>query len=195
MTAGNATLNGDQVPASGLNVTVSNGDKLLITASKYASVSITNLGQSQVNSSCSIGLKQKKEFKRAYKFVSKILGKLTDDLSSYDFMPNTPVVIANPLWFGISGKCTVKTNDTSDVIVGSILKGSGTLNGQTITSATTLTVKKGDTFTITASASAEVSITNKGKSNVHADCSLDLETLRNFYQVKTLIEKFRQYIY
>jgi hypothetical protein len=52
-------------------------------------------------------------------------------------------------------------------------KGTGTYNGKTIPAGgLTTTARNGDVFTISGSAGAKVSVTNKGANNVHADCSL-----------------------
>jgi hypothetical protein len=60
-----------------------------------------------------------------------------------DFPPNQQVQISNPLFFGISGSCSITTPDAVDTLTGQIVKGSGSINGKTITGTMSLDIKNG----------------------------------------------------
>jgi len=112
-------------------------------------------------------------------FVLAVSGRLysmptANSLGHYDFTPNTEVDISNPLFFKISASCDLKMTDASDDFSVIMKSGSATVNGQAVDNkaAKIITVKSGDKLSVTASGEAKVSITNKGKSLVHADCGL-----------------------
>jgi len=172
MTAGSGSLNGQDVPAGGLSLTVKNGDTLAITASAEAGVEITNIGANTVHAQCGLAKEISLTDEKIVQMVAYLLGKLKD-LGHYDFEPNVAQSISNPLLWEVSAACSLTTTDTTDVLSGKMLSGQGSLNGQTLPdSGLQISVKNGDSLAITASGEAEVSITNLGKSNVHADCSL-----------------------
>jgi len=189
MVIGTATLNGNPV-GTGLTVTVKNNEILTITATSYAEVTITNTGKSLVHAHCVLGgmkRKDRKMFRIIYKKVSKVLKE--NSIGHYDFAPNTPVQISNPLVWSVSASCHVHTADPTDDLAGTMVSGTGSLNGKDVGKGLTLTVKDGDSFTISASAWAEVEITNKGVTTLHADCSLSEESKRELEFVKKFIER------
>lgn len=97
---------------------------------------------------------------------------------SFDFKPNTAQSIPNPLGSDITLKCKITGTDASDVLSGKMLSGTGSVNGQSIsTTGTSFTVHNGDVLSIAASGSGELSITNKGSNTIHADCDLAVTTL------------------
>ena len=187
MNSGTGTLNGKDVN-QGLNVTVSNGDSLIITASAYASVTITNTGNSLVHAACSLGKRQAQIYYKAYKTVNRFIK--SNDIGSYDFAPNSPVSISNPLLWSINASCNLKTSDTSDVINAKMNRGTGKVNGNAIGSGSAVSVKNTDILTIQASALAQVQLTNTGATNVHADCGLSNESIRELYLARGFLEKY-----
>jgi len=145
---------------------------LAITASAEAGVEITNIGANTVHAQCGLAKEISLTDEKIVQMVAYLLGKLKD-LGHYDFEPNVAQSISNPLLWEVSAACSLTTTDTTDVLSGKMLSGQGSLNGQTLPdSGLQISVKNGDSLAITASGEAEVSITNLGKSNVHADCSL-----------------------
>jgi hypothetical protein len=75
---GSASVNGKDIPAEGLSLTVNNGDNFGIHASRLASGSITNQGKELVHAKCSLGAKElsTEEFEQSYNqllVVKKIL--------------------------------------------------------------------------------------------------------------------------
>jgi hypothetical protein len=111
------------------------------------------------------------------------------DLGNYDFQPNIPVDINNPLLWQIKAKCSIKATDDSDQVKGVMKKGTGTLNGQSVGSGVELTLKNGDTLSLTASALAAVEITNLGTNTVSASCSLAEETIGEIEYIKLLLNQ------
>ena len=188
---GSASLNDTLIPLKEeLKLNIRNREIVKITSSPYANIQVTNEGNTPVNITCRILEKQTKILRKTYEYIMNLIKNDNNEIWSYDFLSNSPVIISNPLFFGVSASCKVSTQDESDILDGKILKGSGTLNGQTITSNTTLTIKNGESFNITASAFASVEITNKGSNTVHADCSLSYEALRYIYLLKGFLEEY-----
>lgn len=111
---------------------------------------------------------------------------LTETLN---FEPNKPLTIKNPLLWGISASCKLSTIDDSDSLIGNIIKGTGKINGQDINTSLTMTIKNGDTLTISASKLAQVEIVNSGKDTVTAVCGLTMESeIEILYMREKLIE-------
>ena len=102
-----------------------------------------------------------------------ILNKISCLSEKFTLNPNSPFKISNPLLWGISASCKVTTSDPSDEMSGRMTKGTGKINGQNVGSGVELTVKSGDTFSISASGLAGVEITNHGQDPVIAECSLN----------------------
>jgi hypothetical protein len=122
--------------------------------------------------------------------ISKVIEELTlNDLGDFDFPPNKPVEISNPLLWTVSAICDLKTADSNDSVIGEMLKGNGSLDGKDIGKGTELSVKNGDAMTIGASSWAKVRITNKGQNTIHARCRLKLETKDEVLFVKSLIDE------
>ena len=188
MNKGTGALNGNDVGA-GLNVTVSNGDTLTIGASGYASVTITNHGNSLVHSHCTLTRNDMKIYQKAYEKVNDLLEN-GYKIGSYDFTPNTSVKINNPLLWTVKASCKVVTKDAKDDMNASMLKGNGWLNGNSVGAKYVLTIKNGDSFTIQASSLASVNIVNGGASSVHADCQLKSSSIRELFLAKGFLEKY-----
>jgi hypothetical protein len=93
-----------------------------------------------------------------------------------NFEPNKPLQIKNPLLWGISATCKISTTDDSDNLTGTMIKGSGKINGTDVGTSLTLTIKNGDSINLSASKLAEVQIVNNGKNTVTAVCSLTTES-------------------
>ena len=102
-----------------------------------------------------------------------INGVETDLSENISLAPGVAQSFTNPFFFSVSISCTVSTPDSSDVI-DIDLNGSGSVNGVSESGNFDYTVENGQTFEISAGASASVSLTNKGKSTVTADCDLSL---------------------
>ena len=164
MLSGNANVNGRTVPSAGISFTVKNADVMTLQSSASSEISITNKGTSLVHADCDFA-------------VMKEFVKASNSFVSFDFHPNVAQSIPNPLGWSINLKCHIVSSDASDVMVGKMLAGTGSVNGQTVPSAgVSFTVRNGDVFTVSASASSTVSITNQGSTKVHADCDLAADT-------------------
>ena len=120
--------------------------------------------------------------------LSSIMSKKFRSIGHYDFAPNTPVKIDNPLLWGISASCHLHTVDAADQIKGSMLKGSGKIDGKDVPKeGLSVTVANNDTLTIYATALASVNIINTGTSTVSADCGLSYETLSELEYIENLL--------
>jgi len=53
---GHAKINGNNIPAEGLHMTVNNGDKFSLHADSYTTAKITNQGTASVHASCGLGV-------------------------------------------------------------------------------------------------------------------------------------------
>jgi hypothetical protein len=116
------------------------------------------------------------------------MSKKFRSIGHYDFAPNTPVTIANPLLWSISASCHLHTTDAADQIQGSMLKGSGKIDGKDVPKdGLSVTIANNDTLTISASALASVKIVNTGKATVSADCGLSYETLAELEYIENLL--------
>ena len=111
-----------------------------------------------------------------------------NDIGKYDFLPDNPVDISNPLLWKISASCTLH-DDQENTIQGRMIKGTGSLNGINVGEGLSVSVKDGDQLKITASALAKVEITNKGTSNVHADCGLSESSKEEMKFVKSILQE------
>ena len=160
--SGTANVNGQTVPSAGISFTVKNADVMTLQSSASSEISITNKGTSLVHADC--------DFAEMIESV-----KASNSFLSFDFHPNVAQSIPNPLGWSINLKCHIVSSDASDVMVGKMLAGTGSVNGKTVPSAgVTFTVHNGDVISISGSASSTVSITNQGSTKVHADCDLAL---------------------
>lgn len=56
VTKGSASINGNNIPPEGLNLTVNNGDKFSLSASRYSAAEITNQGNAPVHAHCDVGV-------------------------------------------------------------------------------------------------------------------------------------------
>ncbi len=110
-----------------------------------------------------------------------------EDIGSYNFEPNKPLDISNPLLWTVKAKCKIQTTDESDTLKGVMKKGTGTLNGQSVGAGVNLELKNGDSLLITASALASVEITNLGTNVVAAKCALTAETIEEINYMKSLL--------
>ena len=163
MVSGTGSVNGQTVPASGVSFTVKNGDVVTLSGSAGSEVSITNQGSNKVHADCDLAAAPQLDLSNG------------NSLFSFDFVPSTPKSIPNPLGSDITLKCTISTTDASDVMLGKMVSGTGSVNGQTVpASGVSFTVKNGDVVTLQGSAGSEVSITNQGSNKVHADCDLSI---------------------
>ncbi len=118
-----------------------------------------------------------------------------EDIGNYEFEPNKPVDISNPLLWSIKASCKISTTDESDHLKGVMKKGSGTLNGQSVGAGVELDLKNGDTLTITATYLASVEITNLGSNTVSASCSLGEETIEQIkYMRSILVEEENKFL-
>ena len=169
MLAGTGSVNGKTVPSAGVTFTVHNGDVISISGSASSTVSITNQGSTKVHADCDLALSEPAPSLMSFDF------KASNSFLSFDFHPNVAQSIPNPLGWSINLKCHIVSSDASDVMVGKMLAGTGSVNGKTVPSAgVTFTVHNGDVISISGSASSTVSITNQGSTKVHADCDLAL---------------------
>lgn len=90
----------------------------------------------------------------------------------YDFEPNIPQTLINYSLWTITASCTVSTEDDSDELRVTGIRGSGEINGQVITAGKQLTliVQKGQQFTLSAKSGAKVELTNLGKHTLTTAC-------------------------
>ena len=93
---------------------------------------------------------------------------------TYEFAPNKPVVLENPLFWGVNLICSMDIKDSETFITGLMKKNGGEINGQTLKEGQSVTVllRHKDILTITAERRAKVEITNQGVSTVVANCTL-----------------------
>ena len=94
------------------------------------------------------------------------------DFTTMEFPPNQAISILNPLLWKVKVTCTVQSSDQSDVLIGKIIKGSATLNGQNLSDGTQIEVRSGDKLSITASGLGKFEITNLGQNTVITPCGL-----------------------
>lgn len=174
MKSGTGSVNGQVVPASGISFTIENGDVVNLVGSANSEVSITNNGASTVHADCNLVFVQTK----------KLRNNAPNSFLSFDFAPNQAQSIPNPLGSQISLNCKLTTLDASDSLFGIMKSGTGFVNGQTIpASGLTFTINNGVIVNLIGSAGSEVSITNKGASNVHADCDFASTQVKNLRTV------------
>jgi hypothetical protein len=89
----------------------------------------------------------------------------------FDFMPGTPLDVANPLPLSITAVCTITSTDASDILFAKMKTGSGTFDGKAVgPDGVSVQVTNGQKFTLTATWRAVVVITNQGATKVHAEC-------------------------
>jgi hypothetical protein len=112
-----------------------------------------------------------------------------EDIGNYEFEPNKPVDISNPLLWSIKASCKISTTDESDNLKGVMKKGKGTLNGQSVGTGVELDLKNGDILTITATSLASVEITNLGTNTVSASCSLGEETIKEIRYMRSILDE------
>ncbi|WP_119343019.1 hypothetical protein [Facilibium subflavum] len=97
------------------------------------------------------------------------------NLGTYAFLPQQPVVIKNPLFWGISATCSISiASQNPQKIMGKMLKKSGTINGQNVGDKLILEIKNGDSMRISADGLAQVEITNQGDETITANCGLGM---------------------
>ena len=170
MVSGTGSVNGQNIPATGLSFTVKNGDVVTIESTAGSELSILNQGSSNVHADCDLA-----HSLETHVTILDSLKTALGSYDSYDFVPNVPQTISNPLFWGISASCTLTSPDASDVLTGKMTAGNGTLNGQVVPAeGLTLTIKNNDVLAITCSEEAGVELTNLGTSTVHAQCGLTL---------------------
>lgn len=92
---------------------------------------------------------------------------------SYEFPPNKPTAVDNPVFWELSVKCKMNTPDAENLLIGKMKKKSGKINGVKLKEGqeTSVVIKNNDTLHIVSDGSARVEITNKGNSTVKARCS------------------------
>ncbi len=117
-----------------------------------------------------------------------------EDIGNYEFEPNKPVDISNPLLWSIKASCKISTTDESDNLKGVMKKGSGTLNGQSVGTGVELELKNGDILTITATSLASVEITNLGINTVSASCSLGEETINEIRYMRSILDEEQKFL-
>jgi hypothetical protein len=182
MKSGTGKVNGNVVPSSGIKFTVKNLDVVSIEGTSGSVTLITNLGASVVHADCDL--------------AAVYLGSpKPNSFLSFDFTPNIPKSIPNPLGSSISLKCTISSTDSSDVMFGVMKSGVGKVNGIIVPAAgISFTVKNGDVVAIEGDAGSEVSITNKGNTNVHADCDFALAKTKQIDDENSLLDTFNKII-
>lgn len=93
----------------------------------------------------------------------------------FNFNPNEPQIIKNPIWWTVSADCTIQSSDASNDLSAVMLRNSGMVNDIALTenSSIVVTVHSGEVLKITADAYAWVEITNVGqqKHGVMAVCT------------------------
>lgn len=93
----------------------------------------------------------------------------------FNFTPNEPEVIKNPIWWEISADCTIQSEDATNDLSALMLRNSGKVNGIELSENSSLivSVHSQSILSITADAYAWVQITNVGenKNTVRAVCT------------------------
>lgn len=92
---------------------------------------------------------------------------------SYDFYPQQPVSLENPLIWSLEARCTMST-DGEHVLSGTMKRKSGSINGQRLKQgqSTFVLVHNKDEIQIAADARAKIEITNNGTTKVRATCRI-----------------------
>jgi hypothetical protein len=111
------------------------------------------------------------------------------NIGDYNFLPNQPVQINNPLLWTVKANCKIITIDKSDVLKANMKYGTATLNGNVVKDGIEVNLKNGDSLAITASSRAQVVITNNGANRVTASCGLSTKTKLEVEYIKSIIEE------
>ena len=87
--------------------------------------------------------------------------------------PNEPQTFTNAAFWTITATCKISTRDIADVFNVHVLKKTGKVNGQNLSSGDILnfTVHSGEKMEISAESGAQVEITNQGLHTVVASCT------------------------
>ena len=111
---------------------------------------------------------------------------------TFTFEPEKPYTISNPLLWQIKASCKIAIQDSDDLLLGIMDKGTGHINGLPVDTSkeVQITVKNGDILTIDATRLSEVKITNKGLNPVVADCSLAAQSAAEINYMKSLFEEY-----
>jgi hypothetical protein len=93
----------------------------------------------------------------------------------FNFNPNEPQIIKNPIWWTVSAHCTIDSDDPSNDLSALMLQNTGKVNGIELgeQGSIVVTVHSKEVLEITADAYAWVQITNIGdnKQIVKAVCT------------------------
>ena len=92
----------------------------------------------------------------------------------YIFPINEPQVLSNPIIFTIKAVCTITSNNESNLLSFSVLRKSGTFNGNKIMAGDSMSyvVHNDETISITALPGAQVELINLGEETMVATCSV-----------------------
>jgi len=95
--------------------------------------------------------------------------KLSMDFS---FIPNTPQVFSNILFWSVTAKCLIVTEDPSDDLYVRVLSKQGQVNGIPVREGDQIiiTVHSSDTLNLQANSGAKIEITNLGDHIVTETC-------------------------
>lgn len=93
---------------------------------------------------------------------------------TYEFEPDKPQIIDNPLFWKLDTWCDIETNENEDLLAGVMKKKNGEINGNILKEGQSISilVRNKDKMHILADVGAKVEITNLGTSIVIATCKI-----------------------
>jgi len=93
---------------------------------------------------------------------------------TYEFEPNRPNAIDNPLFWQLDTQCLIVTMEGENLLKGTMKRNNATINGRYLSEgeSTTLTVRNKEFMHIVADRGARVEIINFGKKTVTATCKI-----------------------
>lgn len=108
-------------------------------------------------------------------FLTTTAAQATEGLSqTYEFYPNIPTQVENPLFWTLDTLCTISTPDERDSLTGKMMRKTASLNGSKLKTGESmvLDVHHADVLHIRADYGAKIQITNHGYSLVKAECKI-----------------------
>jgi hypothetical protein len=93
---------------------------------------------------------------------------------TYIFEPKIPTIVVNPLLWHLDTRCTIKSTEAKNTLVGRMERKTGALNDKALKEgeAGSVVVKNQDVLHVTADYGAQIEIINQGKKTVIARCKI-----------------------
>jgi len=151
-------------------------------------VTIRNLSDNEVEIKCTL-----KNSKKTLLSDLNNLNNFKEGLIKFEFDPNIPFELSNPLWIGISGHCAI-TTEGEQAGFGKMLKGKGKLNGENVPDAGLhLTFKTGDNLELWGGPLCKVQLLNEGTATIYADCDLGNQIKEKIDEVQSLLNMLGEF--